>query len=381
MPGALQGLVLIVAPVGRDARLLQEVLAQAGVTGVVCSDAEAFRQRLEEGAEAAVLTQEAIPIIRDVLEPALAGQPAWSDLPLIVLVSPRSASAQHLRTDQLLAGNATVLERPLRVPTFLSVVRAASRARQRQYELRALVAELNELNATLEQRVRQRTRQVRDLAAALTLAEQRERRRLSELLHDHLQQLLFALKLKLQVLETADPAARADVAEQARQLADEAMRLTRTLSVELHPPVLDEDGLTVALEWVARQMEEQHALHVEVLADDACHVASRELLILLTRSVRELLFNVVKHAGTDRARVLIYEEDGALHIAVEDDGVGFDPADVEARAFQGTGLRALRERLHLLGGRLHTRTGEGAGVRTELEVPLHLLESRRLTER
>ena len=377
MLGAPHGPVLLVAPIGRDARLLQGVLAQADLDSVICSDAESFRQRLADGAEAAVLTQEAIPAVRDVLEAALARQPAWSDLPLVVLVSPRTARTEHLLNDRLLSGNATILERPLRITTFLSVIRSASRARQRQYELRTLVTELNELNTTLEQRVGQRTRQVRDLAAALTLAEQRERQRLSDLLHDHLQQLLFALKLKLQLVNVTDPEGRPAIIEQAKQLSDEAMHLTRTLSVELHPPVLDEDGLTVALEWVARQMEEQHDLHVEIEAESPCHVSSRELLILLTRSVRELLFNVVKHAGTDRARVTVRQEDGTLRIAVEDEGVGFDPEDVEAKAFQGTGLRALRERLQLLGGQMRTRTGEGAGVRTDLEIPLRLLESRR----
>jgi signal transduction histidine kinase len=363
--------VLIFAPLGRDAELLRDALATADIEALAVREAGSFQEGLARGAGAILLTQEAVRSARPALASFLPGQPEWSDLPLVLLLSPAAARAGHLRTDLLLAANATVLERPVRIPTLLSVVRAALRARARQHEVRDLLGELHRLNAGLEERVRARTRQARDLAQALTLAEQRERQHLSELLHDHLQQLLFGVQIKL---ELATQAEERDVyrplLSQAQDLVQEAMTLTRTLSVDLHPPILAGDGLALALEWVANQMREQYGLEVELQAEGPCPVPSEEILILLTRSVRELLFNVVKHAGVTRARVHLQELEGRLRVTVEDEGSGYDPKALAARRLQGGGLSGLRERLRLLGGEMRTVSEPGRGVRTTLEVAL-----------
>lgn len=363
--------VLIYAPVGRDGPLLEAALQRGGLAAEACTSAEVLHERLGAAAAALVLTQEALPEVRAFLEPALQAQPPWSDLPLVLLVSPRTARDEHLRTDRLLARHVTILERPVSTPTLLSVVRAAARARRRQRDVRDLLAELHHLTTTLEERVRRRTRQVRSLALELTLIEQRERQRISELLHDHLQQLLFALQLRLELIGPHIPSERLEeYLTLARQLLLEAIQLTRTLSVELHPPVLRDDGLREALEWVAAQARQQYGLEVEVLGNEDIPSPPRELLVLVMRGVRELLFNAARHAGTDRATIAFGGEGGRLRVEVRDEGTGCDPEAVWTASSGGTGLRALRERLALLGGTLALTSAPGRGTTAVLELPL-----------
>src|SRR5438105_15565825 len=130
--------VLILAPVGRDAALARLVLDRGGVESLVCSELHALQQNLIEGAGAAVITEEAL-IGRDISELVewVAHQPSWSDFPCIVLLEPgASAEACSQERDALQqSGNLTLLECPVGTATLVSAVRAALRARGRQYEV------------------------------------------------------------------------------------------------------------------------------------------------------------------------------------------------------------------------------------------------------
>ena len=130
--------VLILAPVGRDAALTGSVLDRGGVEGVICSDLCELQRKLVEGASAAVITEEAL-IGQDIngLGEWVARQPSWSDFPFIVLLEPgASAEVCSQERDALQqAGNLTLLERPVGTATLVSAVRAALRARGRQYEV------------------------------------------------------------------------------------------------------------------------------------------------------------------------------------------------------------------------------------------------------
>ena len=168
--------VLILAPVGRDAVLACEVLTRAAFVCLVVADAKELRRRLQQGAGTVLLTEEAVTTdTRAVLRKALAAQPAWSDLPLIVLAAARPRPAEPLApplAESLFgsATTATVLARPLQLTTLVSVVGASLRARRRQYELRDLFGQLAELNATLERRVDERTRALARSEEQFTLA-------------------------------------------------------------------------------------------------------------------------------------------------------------------------------------------------------------------
>jgi PAS domain S-box-containing protein len=244
---------------------------------------------------------------------------------------------------------------------------------ERSRALEALNAELGTLNATLESRVKDRTaslrarsEQVHALTRALTLAEQRERRRLAHVLHDDLQQLLFGIQLQVRSAAVAEGAPALD---HIAALLDRALTLTRTLSHELAPPFLDEDGLEVSLAWLAHQFGAVHDLTVHLDIDAHCPTPDRSLRALLVQLVRELLFNVVKHAGTDQARLRLRSRDDEVEIVVEDEGEGFDAEAVEADSGEGFGMRSVRERVVLTGGCLHVDSAPGRGTRVTLVAP------------
>jgi PAS domain S-box-containing protein len=140
----LETRVLVLAPTGRDGELLETVLAKAGFAAAVCADLPSLCRELAAGAAAAVLAEEALRENDhecEQLVSLLAEQPPWSDLPLLVLTHPGadSPAAIHAMDD---LGNVTLLERPLRVPSFVSGVRSALRARLRQYQIRSHLAEV-----------------------------------------------------------------------------------------------------------------------------------------------------------------------------------------------------------------------------------------------
>src|SRR5579871_6207249 len=133
--------VLVLAPTARDGALCRAILTDAGMACVPCADLAETCRELETGAGAAVLTEEALGREGfDRLVETLSRQPAWSDFPILLLTGGGATSELALRTLETL-GNVTLLERPVRVPTLVSAVRVALRARRRQYQIRGHLAE------------------------------------------------------------------------------------------------------------------------------------------------------------------------------------------------------------------------------------------------
>jgi PAS domain S-box-containing protein len=240
-------------------------------------------------------------------------------------------------------------------------------------EQKRTMLQLEELNRTLEERVEARTREVRELAASLTMAEQEERRRIARVLHDGLQQLLFAVQFRLEgllgQLGTADRELIVGEVEVARDWVSEAVRDARDLSLELSPPTLKSAGLAGALEWLAEQMREKHGLAIHLEFEDGLSIAGEDLRSLLFQCTRELLFNVVKHAGVHEARVAATRSDGHSIVVVSDEGAGFDAAGRE-KSSDGFGLAHMRQRVELIGGRMEVRSAPGEGTRVEISVPV-----------
>jgi len=219
----------------------------------------------------------------------------------------------------------------------------------------------------------ERTRQLRALAAELVSAEERERRRLAQILHDHLQQLLAGARYGLESLREG---AASDTARDAMVRVDgmlgDCMEVSRSLTAELSPPVLDEARLAAALEWLGHWYRQRHGLIVALDVDEGVAIAKSDDRILLFQSVRELLFNVVKHARVKSARVTASRgPDGRVRIVVSDDGVGFDPPAALARAGTtgGFGLLRIRERMAMFGGELVMESAAGSGSRFTLVGP------------
>ena len=215
-----------------------------------------------------------------------------------------------------------------------------------------------------------RTRQLRMLAGELTMAEQRERKRLAQILHDGLQQHLAAAKLQVGSLAGNCGGDGANAAALIEEMLSDAIQLSRSLSADLSPPVLYTSGLAAALDWLARAMRDRHGLTVEFTSGDVPELPE-DVKVLLFESARELLFNCAKHSGVSKAEVCIQVEDGRLQISVSDSGSGFNPQTSRlGDNGGGLGLFSIRERLALLGGELEIDSSLGNGSRFTMSVPV-----------
>jgi PAS domain S-box-containing protein len=238
-------------------------------------------------------------------------------------------------------------------------------------ERRRAAAALQERTSELERR----TAQLSQLASDLTLAEQHAREELAKTVHDGLQQLLAvaATHLALHIRRDSQTGVPAELLTQAKSELDEAIDAARSLSFELHPPLLHGSGLPAALAWLAQWTHQKYGLEVEISADPLADSTRKDIRTLLFESVRELLFNVFKHAQVSRVTVdLTLDANDMLCITVADEGIGFDPVSVVERAKAGQvgwGLFSIRERLTLLGGRFDIESTPGQGTRFRLIAP------------
>ncbi|MBI5581042.1 MAG: PAS domain S-box protein [Deltaproteobacteria bacterium] len=217
-----------------------------------------------------------------------------------------------------------------------------------------------------------RANQLRALAGELTMAEQAERKRLSRILHDGLQQHLASAKIRLGgVAEKIGDVDLKQAVDEIDKIMGESVTMSRSLSAELSPPILHESGLSAGLEWLARWMRDNYNLAVDLSIEDKPRLPE-DVKIFLFESVRELLFNTVKHARVLRAQVRMRQMDGAgLRITVSDEGAGFDPCQLKSAGENGGGfgLFSIRERIGLIGGSVEIDSARGKGSRLALTVP------------
>lgn len=233
---------------------------------------------------------------------------------------------------------------------------------------------LRDMNESLEQRVVARTAQVRKLITQLTISEQAERRRISQILHDDLQQRIFGLQFQLKIVRDALNTGKITAALAKLDEINDAILttvyLTRSLSIDLSPPILQNEGLSEALSWLATQLKQQHGLSVEVVREEQVPISDDDLRVLLFQTVRELLFNVIKHAGVAEASVTLGRVDDCIRIEISDRGKGFDVELVWSDSLRSHGIRQNQQRLALMGGSLQIKSSPHSGTQAIIECPI-----------
>ena len=216
--------------------------------------------------------------------------------------------------------------------------------------------------------------QLRSLAMELGQTEQRERLRLAHVLHDHLQQLLVGATFAVETLSThIQGEAGLKTLDEVTETIQQAIHLSRVLTVELSPPAILEKGLAASLEWLGRNVKDHHGLNVALTLEGDPEPVPEPVRLFIFEAVREILLNVVKHAKVDTACVRMRALEGErIEVTIEDRGVGFDPATLEADQFtgEGLGLFSLRERLRFLKGSMTIHSRPGHGSRFILVVPI-----------
>jgi signal transduction histidine kinase len=234
---------------------------------------------------------------------------------------------------------------------------------------------LHALNVTLEERVKARTadvmakqQQLRALAIELSRTETRERKRLAVDMHDNLAQLLALGLMKLRSI----PAGSSMSLSEVQEVLNEALTYTRTLMSDLRPPLLGgDDDLSRAIGWVADRMR-RHGLIVTIEDDQQRKVLDEEVLTVTYQSIQELLVNVLKHAHTTSATIILRRCGEFLEAGVIDRGLGFDVSTSQRPSEDVFGLLNIRERAELLGGRFEISSVSREGTSAMLILPLNL---------
>jgi signal transduction histidine kinase len=365
--------VLVLAPFGKDAVLVREVLERSGIPVGVVGDVAAIARCVGGGAGAAIVAEESLDEDSiELLGRCVTAQPTWSDFPIIVLTgggatTPYTEMMVRSRTPM---GNISLIERPLRPATLISSVRTAIRSRLRQYEIRnhleereQVEEELRRAHDELESLVERRTLDLRKLSARLMRVQDEERRRIARELHDGLGQWLAAAQINLDMVLLREREKSSPMLQETRELVDHAVSSIRTMSYLLHPPLLDEAGFEAAAHWFIDGFAKRTAMAIKTNfshPDDLPVGLSKTprmpglVELALFRALQEGLTNAHRHSASPNVEVKFQRLPDRAILEIQDFGRGV-PQIVMDR-FQrtgsgsGVGLAGIRERMKELGG-------------------------------
>jgi signal transduction histidine kinase len=210
--------------------------------------------------------------------------------------------------------------------------------------------------------------QMRELSQQLVATQEEERKKLSRELHDHVGQMLTALRMELgridRLRSSTDSRVAGAVAE-SRQLVDNMVRTVRDLALGLRPSMLDDFGLQAALEWHVRDFGRRYGVPVELSVEGDFDGVPEQHRTCVYRAVQEALTNCVRHARASRIAVAVNGKADVMTVTVSDDGIGIDPAQRRG----GLGLRGIEERVRELQGTMTIRSAVGAGTTLTIRVP------------
>lgn len=221
----------------------------------------------------------------------------------------------------------------------------------------------------LEQRARAAEQEMRELSQKLVHAQEAERKRLSLELHDQVGQMLTALRMEISNLGRIgpkDPELFREHVQQAKQVAEGAMKTVRDLAMGLRPSMLDDLGLGPAVEWLCREFSRTSGIPADAVIEGSLATLTDEQKTGLFRVVQESLTNVMRHARASRVEVRLTESAGRIELIVQDDGRGIR----NGKGRRGLGLLGMEERIRELGGVFSVESAPGAGTKIRAEIPL-----------
>jgi PAS domain S-box-containing protein len=273
------------------------------------------------------------------------------------------------------------------------IARDITQRKRIERELRESEERYRTLVDALETQVQFRTRELetrnaelRDLSGRLLESQDQERRHIARELHDSAGQTLTALDLQLaRISEDAkkNPALAKDV-QYAEELVQHLARELRTTSYLLHPPLLDETGISSALSWYVQGLAERSSLAIDLKITDNFGRLPSQMELFIFRLVQECLTNIHRHSGSKTALIRIEREGNTVQVKVEDEGRGMSPERLAEIQSQGTGvgIRGMRERVrHLRGDLVIESNGSGTKVYATLPLTASLLPQKSNTKR
>jgi len=306
--------VLVLAPIGRDAALLADTLTALQIDTAIPGDGPALLRMLAEGAGSAIIAEESLtaPLMRALRE-WLASQPAWSDMPLLILTSGgRATRESHDRAQELQAlGNVTLIERPARPDTVQSAARAALRARMRQYEIRSRQEALVQANADLEQFAYSASHDLREPLRSIAIYSDLLARSSGPALNEKSREFLCQIQSS---------------AKRMYGLLDDLLTYAHASSIpeERVEPVHALRPLEIALENLAGAIRESHAqISIGPMPCARIHESH------LSQVFQNLIGNAIKYRKDDcalRIEVSAREADGHAVFSVADNGIGVEAA-------------------------------------------------------
>jgi signal transduction histidine kinase len=226
----------------------------------------------------------------------------------------------------------------------------------------------------MEEQIRNYQKELYDAATEMSTlesrVEERERYLIAADLHDYVGQNLVVLQLKLGMLQRSLTAPKMlGYVEEIREIIRKTIQYTRSLTVELNPPILVEIGFKAAVESLAEAFQKTHGLEIEIKDDGQSIQIFNENRYLLFRCVREILMNVVKHSHAKNVEIAMSRSADRMYVTVADNGTGFDMSTVD-RKKTGFGLFSIRERMKRLGGYCDVETKPGTGTTVILAMPI-----------